>query len=177
MTATEKQIINTIFHSLETYALGDIKFLQQNGKPIAAFILCTCFIEQVSHFVYGPGGRSSDKSIDFITEYLNKGKSVRYSANDLVEILRNKLVHNYSLSDRKNPKLNKYSLNYDNPKTHLHKENGMTYINIDSFITDIETALHLYKEEVKNNAELVQKAMSQYNRFGILVHREEKISI
>ena len=71
MTIEEKQIIDTIFHSLETYALGDIKFLQENKKPIAAFILCTCFIEQISHFVYRPNGRNKDKAIAFINEYLN----------------------------------------------------------------------------------------------------------
>lgn len=99
MMLNEKQKIDIIFHSLETYALGDIKFLQQSGKPIAAFILCTCFIEQVSHFVYGPGGRNKDKAVDFINEFLNEGRNIKYSATELVDILRNKLVHNYSLSD------------------------------------------------------------------------------
>ena len=54
MTSNQKQIIDTIFHSLETYALGDIKFLRESKKPIATFILCTCLIEQISQFVYGP---------------------------------------------------------------------------------------------------------------------------
>ena len=173
MTDIEK--INTIFHSFETYALGDIKFLQTNGKPIAAFILCTCFIEQVSHFVYGPNGRSKDKAQDFINEYINEGKVVKYAAKDLVDILRNKLVHNYSLSDTRNPKIKRYALNYDNPKTHLHTENNVTYVNIDCFINDIEAAIRLYKQKIVNDPALIQNAINQFNQHGILIHREERL--
>ena len=177
MNLSDKQIIDIIFHSLETYALGDIKFLQEKQKPIAAFILCTCFIEQVSHFVYGPGDRNSDKAIEFIDEYLNNKKTIKYSAKDLVEVLRNKLVHNYSLSDRKNPNLNKYALNYNNPNIHLHQEKGTTYVNIDRFVQDIELALEFYKTRIRDDYKLIQNAITQFNRFGILIHRENQLSI
>ena len=70
MTTEEKQVIDIIFHSLKTYAFGDIKFLLESKKPIAAFILCTCFLEQISHFVYGPNRRNKDKAIDFIIRIL-----------------------------------------------------------------------------------------------------------
>jgi hypothetical protein len=175
MIFDEKEKIDIIFHSLETYALGDIKFLQQNGKPIAAFILCTCFIEQVSHFVYGPGGRSKDKAVDFINEFLNEGKNTKYSATELVDILRNKLVHNYSLSDARNPRIKRYALNYDNPKTHLHVEDNLTYVNIDCFIGDIESALLLYKERLQKDPLLIRNAINQFNQHGILVHLENKL--
>lgn len=173
MTIEEDQIIKTIFQTLETYALGDIKFLQESKKPIAAFILCTCFIEQVSHFVYGPNGRNKDKAIDFINEYLNEGKAIKYSAIELVDILRNKLVHNYSLSDKRNPNIKRYALNYDNPQTHLHTENNVTYVNIDCFVKDIEAALQLFKERIQKEASLVHNTVSQYYQHGILVHRED----
>ncbi len=175
MTIEEKQIIGTIFHSLETYALGDIKFLQENNKPIAAFILCACFLEQVSHFVYGPNGRNKDKAVDFINEYLNEGRIIKYSASELVDILRNKLVHNYSLSDKRKPKFKRYALNYDNPNTHLHNENEVTYVNINRFVQDIEAALQLYKKRIESNADLIKNAIDQYNQHGILVHREQRL--
>lgn len=175
MTENEKQIISIIFHSLKTYALGDIKFLQENKKPIAAFILCTCFIEQVSHFVYGPNGRNKDKAIDFINEFLNEGREIKYDAIDLVDILRNKLVHNYSLSDTRNPRIKSYALNYDNPAAHLHNENNKTYINIDCFIKDIEQAVELYQKRITDDTILIQNAVNQYKQHGILVHLEERL--
>jgi hypothetical protein len=175
MTANEKHIINIIFHSLETYALRDIKFLLEAKKPIAGFILRTCLIEQISHFVYGPNGRNKDKAIDFINEYLNAGKDLKYSASELVDILRNKLVHNYSLSDTRNPKIKRYALNYDNPKTHLHNENNVTYVNIDCFVKDIETAMRLYRQKIDNDSQHVKNAIRQFNQHGILIHREEQL--
>ncbi len=173
MTTEEKQVIDIIFHSLKTYAFGDIKFLLESKKPIAAFILCTCFLEQISHFVYGPNRRNKDKAIDFINEYLNEGKNIKYAANELVDILRNKLVHNYSLSDKRNPNIKRYALNYDNPKTHLHNENNVTYVNIDCFVKDIEAALLLYQIRIEKEPRLIKNALNQFNQHGILVHREE----
>jgi hypothetical protein len=105
MTDESKQKISYIITAFETYALGDIKKVQKNEMPIAAFILCVCFIDQVSGFIYDNNVRgqrtNTDRSKKFVSEYLNKASAKPYDKDDLIELLRNKLVHNYSVADNK----------------------------------------------------------------------------
>ena len=53
----EIAIIERIIKSLKDYALGDIRksieLTGENNMHIGSFILCSCFIGQVSAFYYG----------------------------------------------------------------------------------------------------------------------------
>lgn len=70
------QDLETIIHSLEHYALGDIR--HNRSRPIAAFILSICFIDQLSSFRYKLRRDANKRPEDFIDDYMKE-----YSGLDL----------------------------------------------------------------------------------------------
>lgn len=173
--------ISYIITAFETYALGDIRKVQQNEMPIAAFILGVCFIDQVSGFIYNAKKRgqrtNTDRAKKFVEEYINKVASKPYDNDELIELLRNKLVHNYSLTDRKIPNHRRYQLEYFNPKFHLYSQDDIVFINIDGFVTDLENAFQYYKKNLMDDEALQKNALEHFNEFGILVHRQISIQL
>lgn len=99
----EDAIIEEIIDSFKTFALGDIRHNIENEhpKPIAAFILCSCLIDQLAAFTYYEPPNSdgtpkySNKELykKFINEYLPHYKPLNLYVN-----LRCKLVHNYTVA-------------------------------------------------------------------------------
>ncbi len=86
------QDIEVIIHSFEHYALGDIRHTKP--KPIAAFILSICFIEQLSFFRYEFHADDGKKPEWFINSYMEEYKDI-----NLYHKTRHTLVHNYSSRD------------------------------------------------------------------------------
>jgi hypothetical protein len=99
----EDKIIEQIINSFETFALGDIRFNVEGEypKPIAAFILCSCLIDQLAAFTYyeplktdgNPKFTNKELYVRFINEYLP-----HYIPLNLYVNLRCKLVHNYTIA-------------------------------------------------------------------------------
>jgi hypothetical protein len=90
---SDDQKIHDIVIAFGTYGLGDIESNVNQGKPIAAFILGSCWIDQVALFVYNHNQENIDQHYRaFIKQYLNK-----YAEMDLYTNLRCKLVHSYSV--------------------------------------------------------------------------------
>jgi hypothetical protein len=90
---TDEQKIQDIITALETYSLGDIEHNIKTKKPVAAFILASCWIDQAALFVYNHNEENLDQHYkNFIKTYLNK-----YLELDLYTNLRCKLVHSYSV--------------------------------------------------------------------------------
>jgi hypothetical protein len=174
-----EQKLNYIITAFETYALGDISNVRKHKMPIAAFILGFCFIDQVSGFVYDSTKKgqktNTDRSKRFVSDYLNKVALNKYDQDALIDILRNKLVHNYSVSDRKRPKHDRYVLEYENPKLHLHRDGDIVVINIDGFINDLKNAFQLYKDKLLTDIPMQKIAIANFDNYGILVHKEIKI--
>ena len=83
------QSIETIIHSFEHYALGDIQHTKP--KSIATFILSICFIEQLSGFLYEFHANDNNKPERFFTDYMPEYKGI-----NLYHKARHTLVHNYS---------------------------------------------------------------------------------
>ena len=44
-------------------------------------------------------------------------------------------------------------------------------------VQDIELALEFYKTRIRDDYKLIQNAITQFNRFDILIHRENQLSI
>src|SRR5580698_2897595 len=129
---TEDQILDQIEYSLRNYALRDIKVISNSDTVIACFMLCSCFIDQMSGFRYNRSGVKS-RFLEFVNTYLKK-----YDPENLHSDLRNKLVHNYSLG-------NSYSLTKEYHYFHLNpsKENAQRrLLNLDRFIEDLEEAFN-----------------------------------
>jgi len=127
--ANESQSIDTIIHSFEGYALGDIKY--NKTKPIAAFILGILFIDQIASFRYSRGTKSENRVRKFISRYMNE-----YEPLNLYENTRDSLAHNYSSKRR-------FGLTNDERVTFAwHKQREHFTINTDIFIRSLEKALH-----------------------------------
>ncbi|GEM_PF-1215694 len=89
----EDAILNQIEKSFKTYALGDIRDAIDRKKSIAAFILASCFIDQMTAYRYNPKqGEGGKRYGEFVSNYLPK-----YDHLKMYEDLRCKLVHNYSI--------------------------------------------------------------------------------
>lgn len=85
-------VIEEIITSFEKFALTDIEFNIE--RPIAAFILCSCFIDQLAAFRYNDlKEKNSVIYKRFIKDYLPQYKPLNLYVN-----LRCKLVHNYTVS-------------------------------------------------------------------------------
>jgi hypothetical protein len=93
-TEQENAIIEEIIESFKTFAFGDIEYNVEK-KPIAAFILCSCLIDQLAAFTYNePNERNNVIYKRFIKEYLS-----HYIPLNLYVNLRCKLVHNYTVGE------------------------------------------------------------------------------
>ena len=66
---TDDQIIAQIIDSFHDFALGDIEH-NVAPKPIAAFILCSCLIDQLAAFRYNQIDESAKYYNEFIKDYL-----------------------------------------------------------------------------------------------------------
>lgn len=153
------EIIDQIILSFRYYCLGDISKCRENGMPIASFILCTCFIDQLSEHRYYKQKLKEDKFITFIKEYFDSC----YDPDSIYKDLRSKLVHNYSTNG-------KYRLTDGHPAKHLKREDNKTWINIDEFIKDTTVAFNKYCHQllVDRNIQLI--AINHYKKFNILKH-------
>lgn len=89
----EDAIIEEIIDSFKTFAFGDIEYNIEH-KPIAAFILCSCLIDQLAAFRYNDlEEKNSVIYKRFIKDYLPQYRDLNLYVN-----LRCKLVHNYTVS-------------------------------------------------------------------------------
>lgn len=130
----QPQNIEIIIASFENYALVDIR--HNRSKPIAAFILAICFIDQLASFRYTLRRNLKERPENFINEYMKD-----YSGLRLYNYVRNSLVHNYSSQG-------KFDIdNIGNEDVPYRKKENIIYINTNVFIGHLETA---FKNVVKD---------------------------
>ncbi len=155
----QDKIIDEIIFSLKNFALRDIKVISDQDTVLATFILCSCFIEQLSGFRYGKTNHKTHKKMfeDFVNEYLPQ-----YDPKKLREDLRNKLVHNYSLGLS-------YSLVQRHSELHLKptNQNGH-YLNLENFIGDIDAAFDKFSQDLTNKSEAKANALKWYDTYQII---------
>ena len=122
------QSIEEIINSFEIYALGDIEYTK--SRPIAAFILSICFIEQLSTFLYGVHVDPAKRPELFFSDYMRE-----YHGINLYHKARHTLVHNYS--SRGNFDIDNVG-NEDVP--YRKDDSGTIYINTNVFIYYLKNA-------------------------------------
>jgi len=157
-------IIEAIIKSLKDYALGDVEY-NVNKKPIAAFILSSCLIDQLSSFVYNDNESTNSQTYKrFIKEYLPQ-----YIPLNLWVNLRNKLVHGYSISHH--IKLTSEDAPYEN--TGVDKK--INVITAKMMYSDLSAVLDKIVAEFKNqNNPKRQNAINRYRDekiIGLVVHK------
>jgi len=153
----DDEIITQIIHSFSNYNLRDIKEINNNQLEftIAEFILCSCFIDQVSGFRYN-NDKVGKRYRQFIKDYLPN-----YDPDNLYNDLRNKLVHNYSVGGY-------YGLTRRSPQLHLKKVKNIIFLNLETFISDLEDALRKFASELKNDKTIRGNALKWFSVNKIL---------
>ena len=148
-----QDITEYIKHTLEE-AILDIKRARDGGAKIGAFILASCFIEYMAGFVCGGKTKPKDYK-DCVRRYLPS-----YNPSRLYKHLRCKLVHNYSEGGS-------HWLLEGKPQLHGQRINGLTIINLENFIQDLEKALQELLGEIESDPSKKQKAINRYNSIGL----------
>src|SRR3954464_15278541 len=87
----DDDIIEQIIDSFGSFAFSDIE-LTVKPAPIAAFILCSCLIDQFAAFRYNKIDDTAESYNEFIKQYLPQSRALNLYVN-----LRCKLVHNYTV--------------------------------------------------------------------------------
>ena len=154
---SDDEIIDQITKSFSEYNLRDIKEINKSVLEftIAEFILCSCFIDQISGFRYNID-KVGKRYKQFVQDYLPS-----YDPKELYQDLRNKLVHNYSIGKH-------YSLVREAPGWHLQNIEGMTYLNLENFIDDLQTALNKFIFELKNDVQIRRNALDWFSTHRII---------
>jgi hypothetical protein len=150
--------IEEIIDSFTRFALRDIKVNIPN--PIAAFILISCFIDQMAAYAYNTQIRQAGANYRrFITEYFDA-----YDPLKLWENLRCALVHNYTLSpnfalsSEPHPSL---------PTTTNISANDFT---VTEFIKILETALTDLSSHLRDKTSMIRRnALTKYNDSPIII--------
>jgi hypothetical protein len=176
----EINTINRIINSLKDYALGDIRksinLTGENNMHIGSFILCSCFIDQVSAFYYGMKtlkilrGKNNDpiyvfnvkqRFEQFCDDYLKK-INTKYNSNHLYNDFRCKIVHNYS-SGR-----NSFALGRIGSGNHLEKLNsGAVLLLVETFYDDIKKAFEKWCDDLFTKEEIRKNAIEWFDLFKI----------
>ncbi len=151
------QDIETIINSFEKFAFSDIKYTQP--KPIAAFILSICFIEQLSTFLYEFNANDNEKPERFFRRYMPEYKDI-----DLYDKARHRLVHNYS---------SRYQFDIDN-RGHENVPykiiNDVIHINTDVFIHYLEIAFEKAVKDLRIiDGERYNNALENSKYYPVLI--------
>ncbi len=150
--------IEEIIDSFTRFALRDIKVNISN--PIAAFILISCFIDQMAAYAYNTQiGQAGANYKRFVTEYFKN-----YDPLKLWENLRCALVHNYTISPN-------FALSSephpDLPYTNTISANDFT---VTGFIKELETSLadlSVHLREV--TSQIRENALKKFNASPIII--------
>jgi len=142
----DEQTIEYIINTFQKFSLADIKY--NKDRPIAAALLSGCLLDQISGFLFENKGKATDKARKFVKKYMPAYDGIR-----IYDILRNSLVHNYSL-----PK--QYAVTSDLAGADLGLSilpNGVIYI--PSFIQDLEIAVSKAVRDLREDKEVQKHAI------------------
>jgi hypothetical protein len=170
---TEKQKMQKIEKALVDFALGDIIFISDNGKPVAGFILCYCFIDQLAHLRYGKDDskkKNWQKFQSFVDNYINSETLKKYNSRHLWEDLRNKLIHNYSFGKT-------YSMaNGRSDEYHLTEQQGSTILFLKNFIEDIKNGFLKLRGEIVENESVRKLVLDWFDETNIISDNKLEIT-
>ncbi len=154
-------LIQQMRTSLIDMAFGDINRASNGGAKMGAFILCSCYIDYLAGFRFGRQTTGRDYK-EFINLYL-KG----YDPETVYHDLRCGIVHNYSEGGS-------YTFMHAHPDLHFYRPGGMGKIslNLENFISDLETATNLYFEELGASDELLNLALQRKKLKSILIEQD-----
>ena len=149
----DDKVIGQIIHSFNHYALNNVK--DNRERPIAAFILGCCLIDQLACFRFKQEGQWEE----FIKKYMTMYKSM-----ELCDSIRNKLVHNYSLEGY-------YKIGFGERDSTT--ELPYTVIHVDDFIENLDSGFSEFCVDLRTRKHVARSNAIEWNRkHKILMHSE-----
>lgn len=153
----DDDIIAQIIDSFGTFAFSDIK-LNVKPAPIAAFILCSCLIDQFAAFRYNKIDETAASYNEFIREYLPQ-----YRALNLYVNLRCKLVHNYTVG--KHIRITNDDVIFEN----IGKGKNVNVLTSEMLFNDLIEAFKMFSAHLKENGSDARKnAIDRWNDSHII---------
>ncbi|MES1226376.1 MAG: hypothetical protein ABUT20_63460 [Bacteroidota bacterium] len=158
---TEDEIISDIINSFEKFGLADI---QHNiDRPIAAYILCICFIDQLSSYAYPIETRQKKRAEAFISRYVSD-----YDGVGLYKKFRDSIIHNYSPQDSEDA----FALTVGGISTPYHKENDTIIINTTFLINGVTKGFDVFKRDLLDEKSQERKcALRRYRKHPIFIEK------
>jgi len=156
--ARQHQDIEDIIKSFEKYALGDIR--HNKCKPIAAFILSICFIDQLSSFRYDYTIKYKKRAPWIFRDYM---KAYDKIGTKIYEYFRNGLIHNYS---------SKGQFDIDNvgyEDVAYFDDGNIIHINTNVFISYLEKAFEELVNDFRTVEKIKKNAEETSKHFPVLV--------
>jgi hypothetical protein len=154
--------IDEIIIAFGTYALGDIKYNiygiegseRNEPKSIAAFILCSCLIDQMAAFAYNhPFNENEDYYKKFIREYLPP----YYQAYKLYTELRCLLIHGYSIGEHLSLSIDESLPGFDDQTVSAYTLTAVRLYN------DLKEAFNKFKSELLSHTPTRENAKKKYD--------------
>lgn len=158
----EKQEIETIVQSFKDYALGDIE--HNRSRPIAAFILSLCFIDQLSSFRYDHKTKYSRRAPWIFRDYM---KAYDPIGSKIYEYFRNGLIHNYSSKG----KFDIDSVGYDDVA--YFDDGKIIHINTNIFINHLENAFGELVKDFRTIDSIKNRAEEASKHFPVMVNTRQ----
>jgi hypothetical protein len=131
--------------------LADIKHANDNDVRMGTFALCAAFIDALAQTYAHQGETASDRE-------KWKGFVERFFTGDARVALRGKykgfrclLLHNFSASG--------LAFTQRRPELHLKVANGLTVLNREDFVAEVEAAFERFCAEVNADEELRERAL------------------
>jgi hypothetical protein len=131
--------------------LADIKRAHECDVRAGTFVLCAAFIDALA-LAYGhESGATGDegKWNVFVGRFFST--ETRTALRGHFEGFRCMLLHDFSASG--------FALTHGHPELHLKVKNGLTVLNREDFVAEVEAAFERFRAEVISNDELGQRAL------------------
>jgi hypothetical protein len=131
--------------------LADLKHANERDVRLGTFVLCAAFIDALA-LTYGheSGATGDPAKWNLFVERFFAGEA-QPALRDKYEGFRCLLLHNFSASG--------LAFTHEHPELHLKVTNGLTVLNREDFVADVEAAFDGFCAEVNANEELRERAL------------------
>lgn len=146
--------IGFVLEAFGVFALSDIEFMAKGNKPIGGFILASCYIDQLSMYIYNSNANLNFEK--FITEYMPDYKDLKLQIR-----LRHLLVHHYVTGKE-------FVLTTELPDNHLKPLGKQTVLNLNDFLEDLKKAFEEFKKQVNEEGAVRNNVLEWSRRHDIL---------
>lgn len=151
MTSDDDETLNRYLEEgFRGLQLADIKHANDGDVRVGTFALCAAFIDALV-LTYGHGSETSDRAKwEMFVDRFFSGEA-RKALRGKYKSFRCLLLHDFSASG--------LAFTQQRPELHLKVTNGLTVLNREDFVAEVEATFETFCAEVNANEELRERAL------------------